>query len=106
MKKISYNDAAYILNYKYKHFFEKYCCYWFIKMNNGNEGYIECNVKPFTYGLLFLPLCLFYFFYCLWDGGIKEFEAPAFLIHHYTFCGLMNEDNKTTFGRLKEIWAR
>lgn len=105
-KKISYDDAAFILNWKHRHFFEHYCCRWFLRLNNGNEGYLEGRVNPFIYGLFFLPECLLCFLYCLWDGGIREFEFPSFVVHSYVFCGLSNEGSETIFGRMKIIYNK
>lgn len=106
MKKISYNDAAYILRYKDNHWFEKYCCNWYIKLNNPNEGYIRCEQKLWFYIVSFIPLNVIGFLFCLWDGGIKNYYIQPKVIHTFVSCGLTNDDETTQFGRLKEVWAR
>lgn len=43
-----------------------------------------------VYLALFIPVCILTFFYCLWDGGLKEFELPAW------HCGGCTYVNKKT----------
>lgn len=103
--KISYEDAAYILNYKKGHKLEKYGCNWEIKMSCDVEGQIMCSVKTWLYCLLFIPACIFEVFSLIWDGGLKNFEIPDKVIHCWNFVGSPKENN-TNFGRLKEVYLR
>ena len=34
------------------------------------------SIKPVVFALLYVPAVVATFFYCLWDGGLKEFELP------------------------------
>lgn len=103
MKKISYIDAAYILNYKQRHLREKYLCNWYMELRNCNVGFMECRLKWWTYILLFVPVHILKFLYCLWDGGIKEFEIESRTLHQLNIVGGPNDGDETQFGRLKII---
>ena len=105
MKKISFAQANYILRRKEKHSFERLFCDWKINVTSPNTGYITCTIKWWVYALLFLPVHLVTFIYCLWDGGIKEFRVQSREVHHYNSCGLTSDSAETQFGRLKEVWG-
>lgn len=46
-------------------------------MTKDNNGFhFRERVKPWLFALLFLPTVVFYFFHCLWDGGLAEFSLP------------------------------
>lgn len=106
MKKISYNDAAYILRHKKNCFFEKYACNWYITLNNPNEGRIECSQKLWFYILTFIPVHIIAFFYCVWDLGIKNFELQPINIHGWHCLGYPGDGSDTQLGRLVEIWNK
>jgi hypothetical protein len=107
MKKISYNDAAYICRYKEKHFFERYFCNHYIWMNNPNEGIIKKDMKIWFYILTFIPICILQFVCLLWDGGIKHFEIPSINIMAYNVTGLTSDNDDTTmFGRFKQVYNK
>lgn len=104
MKKISYNDAAYIMRRNKKHWCEKYLCNWYIEMKNNNEGYIECRAKWWAYALLFIPVHLFLVFAYMWEEGLKNYTFEPRTLHHYYTCGSSKDGDETQFGRLKIIW--
>lgn len=107
MKKISYNDVAYICRYKEKHFFEKYFCNHYIWMNNSNEGMMKCNMKIWFYILIFIPIHIIDFVYLLWNGGIKHFEITPINISTRNITGLTSDnDDTTTFGRFKQVYNK
>lgn len=106
MKKIKYEELAYICNYKKNHPLEKYFCNWYISLNNPNEGYLRCDQKLWFYILTFIPVHVLAFLYCIWDSGIKNFELQPITIHGYNCVGCTNESNNTRFGRLVEIWNK
>ena len=107
MKKISYDDVAYICRFKEKYFFEKHFCNHYIWMNNSNEGMMKSNVKIWLYVLIFIPACILQFFYLLWDGGIKEFEIPSIIIRFDNITGLTSDnDDSTMFGRFKQVMSK
>ena len=107
MKKIKYEDAAYIRSYKEHHWFEKWFCNWFIDLQNPNTGIIKLYMKRWMYAILFLPIHLIVFGSCLWDGGIKDFRIEPRMLIRDTITGLTsNNDESTYFGRVKIIWEK
>ena len=36
----------------------------------------EVKINWFSYLLMFIPVHIFKIFWCLWDGGLKEFSLP------------------------------
>ena len=86
MKKISYKDFAYLMNYKRRHPFIKYCCNCYLEERDASV-LLTAKVKWPVYILLFVPVHIIIFFYCLWDGGIKEYdmwERTMTSFHLYT----------------------
>ena len=107
MKKISYNDVAYICSFKKNHFFRKHFCNNYIWMNNLNEGMLKCDMKIWFYILMFIPSCIIEFFYLLWDGGIKYFEFFPRNVRTDTITGLTSDNDDTTmFGRFKQVYNK
>lgn len=107
MKKIKYEDAAYIRSYKKNHWFEKYFCNWFIELQNPNSGIMKLYMKRWLYILLFIPMHCIVFGLCLWDGGIKDFRINSRMMHCDTVVGLTcDNDDSTMFGRFKMIWEK
>lgn len=72
--KISYKDFAYLMNYKMRHPFIKYCCDCYA-IERDADVIMSAKVKLWIYILLFIPVHLLIFFYSLWDGGIKSYEV-------------------------------
>ena len=70
--KISYKDFAYLMNYEMRHPFIKYCCNCYA-IERDASVILTAKVKWLFYILLFIPVHILIFFYCLWDGGIKDF---------------------------------
>ena len=73
MKKISYKDFAYLMNYELRHPFIKYCCNCYV-IERDASVILTAKVKWIFYILLFIPIHIIIFLYSLWDGGIKNFE--------------------------------
>lgn len=100
VKKIKYNDAAYILGYKGKHFIGKYFCNWTLIKRDDNNIEIYGKIKMWLYILLFLPSCLFQIFYLMWDGGLKEFEIENRI---YTSMNISKYCQSKIFERANEV---
>jgi len=46
----------------------------------------EIKIGWFAYLLMFIPVHIFKVFWCMWDGGLKEFEIEGRnLTHHYLY---------------------
>lgn len=99
--KISYNDAAYILNYKKNHFFKKYFCNWKLDKKTDTAYNIKCSMKWWMYVLIFIPGHLVDLFIALYNGGLKEFETEgresSINIYSYQYF---------TFNRANEVWYK
>ena len=106
MKKISYEDAAFIFNYQRKHPVEKYLCTWTAALDNNVSGWMKLYYKWWVYLILFIPISLTIFIYCLYDGGIRDFEFPKRLCDFQYLMGAPSEGAETQFGRLKIIMAQ
>ena len=107
MKKISYNDVAYICRFKENHFFRKYFCNNYIWMNNPNTGKMKCVIKIWFYILIFIPVSIIDFVCLLWDGGIKHFEIMSRNVRTDIVTGLTSDnDDTTTFGRFKQVYNK
>ena len=107
MKKISYNDVAYICRFKKNHFFRKHFCNDYIWMNNPNEGKIKCDIKIWFYILIFIPANITNFIFLLWDGGIKYFKIMPRNVRIDNVVGLTcDNDDTTMFGRFKQVYNK
>lgn len=107
MKKISYNDIAYICRFKENHFFRKHFCNNYIWMNNPNEGMMKCDMKIWFYILIFIPIHIINFVFLLWDGGIRHFEIMSRNVRTDNVTGLtIDNDDTTMFGRFKQVYNK
>lgn len=106
MKKITYNEANYIMRRTKPHKLERILCYWVIQMENLNSGWIRCYMKWWAYILFFIPAHVLVFICRLWDGGLKEFRIEPRRIHGYSIAGLTIDGENTEFGRLKLVWEK
>lgn len=107
MKKISYNDTAYIYRFKENHFFRKHFCNNYIWMNNPNEGMMKCDIKIWFYILIFIPIHIINSVFLLWDGGIKYSEIMPRNIRTDNITGLTcDNDDTTMFGRFKQVYNK
>lgn len=48
---------------------------FFMTKDNNGFHFTE-RIKPWLFALLFVPEVVCQFFYCLWDGGLREFSLP------------------------------
>lgn len=75
VKKITREDAEFIFNRKMPIVQRVMCKNVLIDGPEGGGCFIfQSRVKTFWFCLMFLPIALCQFIYCLWDGGIKEFQ--------------------------------
>ena len=106
MKKITYEEAAYIRRYKKQHLGEKYFFNWYIQKENNVSGYMRLYEKWWFYLLTFIPIHIIKIFWYMWDGGLKEFECDSRLANHNYVLGFANDDSTTEFGRFNEVWKK
>ena len=102
-KKISLNDWTYIGKYNTAvKWLRPLCTYTLTQTDKGFRR--DCKIGWFLYLLLFLPAHLIQLVYCLFDGGLKEFEiASRHLGHDYI---TEHGDNCGRYPMAKEIWEK
>ena len=85
-KKISLKDWNYIgANNAGAKWIRPFCVYTLEEVQKGTIKQ-EINIGWFAYLLMFIPVHIFKLFWCLWDGGLKEFEIEGrFIIYHYLY---------------------
>ena len=103
-KRISQKDWEYIGKYNpAAKWLRPLCSYSLVEIENGFRR--ECKINLIVYLLLFIPAHLLQALYCMWDGGLKEFEFAGRRLgyddieEHYG-C------NTGAFPRAKEIWEK
>lgn len=106
MKKIKYKDAAYICRYKKEHPKEKYFCNWYIQKTSDSSGKMELYVKWWFYILTFIPVHILQAFWCMWDGGLREFSFEPRRIQSHNVIGFNGNPPNSMFNRLSEIWEK
>jgi hypothetical protein len=102
-KRISLNDWTYIGKYNpAAKWLRPLCSYTLTKINNGFRR--ECKMGWVIYLLMFLPVHLLQMFYCMWDGGLREFEFQG----RYIGSDDITEhgDNCSRYPMAKEVWER
>lgn len=106
MKKIKYEDAAYICRYTKEHFKEKYFCNWYIQKTSDTWGKMDLYVKWWFYILTFIPVHILQALWCVWDGGLKEFGFEPRRIQSHNVIGFKNDPSDSMFNRLAEVWEK
>lgn len=71
--KVSYKEFAKFLGYKQPHYLMRFNCNMYLEPMPYDCTRARAVVKWPAYLILFIPVHIYKFFYCLWDGGIKEF---------------------------------
>ena len=102
-KRITLNDWNYIGNYNpAKGWIRPLCTYTLVKTEEGFRREVKVNL--FIYLLLIIPLHFLKILYCLWDGGLKEFEIES---RRLGFDRIEeNGKNYKAYPRAKEIWEK
>lgn len=68
--RVKYEDAAYILNYKKEHEFQKLFCVFTVEPRD-NDGYmIACDIKIPAYIFMVIPYFVLSLFWSIWECGI------------------------------------
>ena len=81
MKKLTFKEFATIAGWKEKHRRDRMFCNFYLVEEDEWSVVVTKKFKIYVYILLFLPMLLLSFFYCLWDGGLRNFEFPAYNIN-------------------------
>ena len=101
-KKISLKDWNYIgIHNAGAKWVRPFCVYTLEEVQRGTIKQ-EVKIGWFGYLLMFIPVHVFKVFWCLWDGGLKEFEfAERYLGGDY--LGWVGDP---TWEKAKEIWEK
>ena len=100
-KKISMKDWDYIGKYNpAAKWLRPYCSYTLEEIEDGFRR--TCQIGLIAYILMFVPAHLLMALYCMWDGGLKEFEIAS---RHLGY-DIISEIgiNSAAYPRAKEIW--
>lgn len=77
-----------------------FCSYYLVEIEGGFRR--ECKIGWLVYLILFIPVHLLQALWCMWDGGLKEFEfSPRYLGHDDI---KEHGENMGAFPIAKEIW--
>ena len=75
-KKISYDEWQMIGKYNHaKPWLRKLCTYTLTKESDIKYRRDQC-IPVWLYVVLFIPACVVQAVWCMWDGGLKDFELP------------------------------
>lgn len=77
-----------------------FCAYSLTK--EGNKFTRICKISVPLYIILFIPVHVVEFFYCVWDGGIKEFTFEGRHLGYDEFVPYHGE----VYNKVKEIWEK
>lgn len=108
-KKITYADVAYISRYSRVNYIERLVCHH--SLTDGTEGghcfRLISKVRWVWFCLLYLPITICQLVYCLWDGGLKEFElmggADRIVNNRLEYY---NSTEDSCYDRMKKVWER
>lgn len=104
-KKITRKDWEYIGKYNpAAKWLRPFCSYTLTELDKG--GYRrECRIGWPVYLLIFIPAHVLQALYCMWDGGLKEFEVAERYLG-YDDIGETWGSNTGAYPKAKEVWER
>ena len=103
-KRITQAEWEYIGKYNpVAKWFRPFCSYFLIKTDYGFRR--ECKINLFIHLIIFIPAHLLTALYCMWDGGLKEFEFVGRLLG-YDDIRDNGYNDRTAYQIAKEIWEK
>ena len=100
-KKISYADWNEIGKYNHAaKWLRPWCRYTLVK--EGNKFKREQRIPLWIYILMFIPAHLLQALWCMWDGGLREFEIEDC----YLGGDYLGWEGDPQYEKAKEIWER
>lgn len=100
-KKISMKDWEYIGKYNpAARWLRPYCSYTLEEIEGGFRR--TCRIGLIAYILIFIPAHLLMALYCMWDGGLKEFEIEGRHLGYDNICE--KGVNSAAYSRAKKVW--
>lgn len=98
-KKITYKQWQEIGRYNYTvKWLQPFCSYSLIK--DGERFKREQRIPLWFYLITFIPVHLLQALWCMWDGGLKEFEFSG----RYLGGDNLGREGDPTWERAKNIW--
>ena len=103
-KRITQKDWAYIGKYNpARKWLRPLCSYSLVEIEDGFRR--ECKISWLVYLVIFIPVHLLQALFCMWDGGLKEFEIEGRYLSHDDIKE-HSGNNKGAFPKAKEIWEK
>lgn len=103
-KRISQAEWEYIGKYNpARKWLRPLCSYSIVEIEDGFRR--ECKISWPLYLVIFIPIHLLQALYCMWNGGLKEFEIEGRHIGHDDIQEHRG-NNKGAFPKAKEIWEK
>lgn len=103
-KRISRKEWEYIGKYNPAAKWLRPLCSYTLVKESDNEFIRVCRISWPVYLLIFIPVHLIQFFYCMWDGGLKEFEIEG---RHLGYDNIKEHGtNEGAYPKAKEIWEK
>lgn len=104
-KKITLKDWTYIGELHYaKGWIRPLCTHTLTK--TGEKDFLRVvKIAWIPYLIMFIPLCVLIALWCMWEGGLVEFEFP----HRFLGADEFHENwgaNQPAYPRAKEIWEK
>ena len=102
-KKISREEWEYIGIYNpAAKWLRPYCTYTLKEIEGGYRR--QCKVSIPLYLLMFIPFNLLQILYCMWNGGLKEFEIEG---RNIGYDDIKEKGiNSGAYLKAKEIWEK
>ncbi len=106
-KKITWKDYCYMTRRNNPHWFQRLTCTYHLYRGTAGGGHYEGRrkVRWFWYLLLWLPLQLMNMLYCMWDGGLREWDWDLPRVDRgspFYVCDAKYEDSN--YNRMNKIW--
>lgn len=100
--KITYEQAAYILDWMRPHKFARYCGSW--NVGSGDEDgchyyTLRCDIKWWIYLLMIVPVTIVEAIYSMWDGGLRGYRPSGRNVCFYKFFPY----NDARYKRIEEV---
>ena len=103
-KRITRADWEYIGKYNpARKWLRPFCDYSLHEIENGGFRR-EIRINWFFYLLIFIPVHILQALYCMWDGGLKDFEIAS---RHIGYDNIKEHGiNEGAYAKAKEIWEK
>lgn len=103
-KRISRKEWEYIGKYNPAAKWLRPLCSYTLVKESDNEFIRVCRISWPVYLLIFIPVHLIQFFYCMWEDGLKHFEFEG---RHLGYDDIKEHGiNEGAYPKAKEIWEK